>query len=49
MLQQPDLAKSLANNSMGCMQDLVAFLEAASDAHVLHIDDAGFAAKQCLY
>lgn len=49
MLQQPDLAKSLANNSMGCMQDLVAFLEAASDAHVLHIDDAEFAAKQFVY
>jgi len=49
MLQQPDLAKLLANNSMGCMQDLVAFLEAASDAHVLHIDDAEFAAKQFVY
>lgn len=49
MLQQPDLAKSLANNSMGCMQDLVAFLEQATLAQKLQVEDAEFAAKQFVY
>ncbi len=49
MLQQPDLAKSLASNSMGCMQDLIAFLEASNQAQVLNIDDVEFAAKQFVY
>tara|TARA_Y100000782_G_scaffold11901_1_gene12724 strand:+ start:9278 stop:9871 length:594 start_codon:yes stop_codon:yes gene_type:complete len=49
MLQQPDLAKSLANNSMGCMQDLVTFLEQATLAQKLQVEDAEFAAKQFVY
>ena len=49
MLQQPDLATSLANNSMGCMQDLVAFLEQATLAQKLQVEDAEFAAKQFVY
>ncbi len=49
MLQQPDLAKSLASNNMGCMQDLMAFLEAGVQAQVLTIDDVEFAAKQFVY
>lgn len=49
MLQQPDLAKSLASNNMGCKQDLVAFLEAGVQAQVLTIDDVEFAAKQFVY
>jgi len=34
---------------MGCMQDLVAFLEAGVQAHVLTVDDVEFAAKQFVY
>ena len=49
MLQQPDLAKSLDSNNMGCMQELVAFLEAGVKAQVLTIDDVEFAAKQFVY
>ena len=49
MLQQPDLAKSLASNNMGCMHDLVTFLEAGVQAQVLTIDDVEFAAKQFVY
>ena len=49
MLQQPDLAKSLANNSMGCMQDLVTFLEQATLAQKLQVEDAEFVAKQFVY
>ncbi|UJX26722.1 TetR/AcrR family transcriptional regulator [Pseudoalteromonas sp. CF6-2] len=49
MLQQPNLAKSLANNSMGCMQDLVTFLEQATLAQKLQVEDAEFAAKQFVY
>ncbi|MCQ8881856.1 TetR/AcrR family transcriptional regulator [Pseudoalteromonas shioyasakiensis] len=49
MLKQTDLAKSLASNNMGCMQDLVSFLEAGNQAQALNIDDVEFAAKQFVY
>ena len=49
MLLQPELAKSLANNSMGCMRYLESFLQDANSAGVLDIDEVDVAAKQFVY
>lgn len=49
MLQQPELAKTLGNNSMGCKRYLDKFLQQACQAGVLSIDDLDFAGKQFVY
>ena len=49
MLQQPSLAKSIANNEFGCMRYLGAFLQYANEAKKLQIDDIDFAAKQFVF
>ena len=49
MLQQPELAKSLGNNKVGCMSYLETFLKEAVDAGQLSIDDIELAAKQFVY
>lgn len=49
MLLQPELAQSLANNSMGCMRYLEPFLQDANSAGVLDIDEVDVAAKQFVY
>ncbi|MDC9528521.1 TetR/AcrR family transcriptional regulator [Pseudoalteromonas sp. Angola-7] len=49
MLQEPQLAKSLSNNTMGCMTYLEDFLEQARTAGVLKGDELNIAAKQFVY
>lgn len=49
MLQEPQLAKSLSNNTMGCMTYLESFLEQAKTAGVLKGDELNVAAKQFVY
>jgi TetR/AcrR family transcriptional regulator of autoinduction and epiphytic fitness len=49
MLQQPSLAKSIANNEFGCMRYLGTFLQQANAAQRLQIEDIDFAAKQFVY
>lgn len=49
MLQEPQLAKSLSNNTMGCMTYLEGFLEQAKTAGVLKGDELNVAAKQFVY
>ena len=49
MLQEPQLAKSLSNNPMGCMTYLEGFLEQAKKAGVLKGDELNVAAKQFVY
>ncbi|ASM49453.1 hypothetical protein PESP_a1321 [Pseudoalteromonas espejiana DSM 9414] len=49
MLQEPQLAKSLSNNTMGCMTYLEGFLEQAKTAGVLKGDELNIAAKQFVY
>ena len=49
MLKQPDLAKQLGNNKMGCMNFLQSFLEQAVNAKQLNIEDCEFAAKQFVF
>ena len=49
MLQQPELAKSLSANSIGCMTYFSEFLKQASAAGALKITDADYAAKQFVY
>ncbi|MBQ4852949.1 TetR/AcrR family transcriptional regulator [Pseudoalteromonas sp. MMG012] len=49
MLQQPELAKSLSANSIGCMTYFSEFLMQASAAGALKITDADYAAKQFVY
>lgn len=46
MLQQPDLAQSLAANKIGCMTYMETFLSQAIAAGKLQIDDIELAAKQ---
>ncbi|CAM2759967.1 TetR family transcriptional regulator [Pseudoalteromonas atlantica] len=49
MLQEPQLAKFLSNNTMGCMTYLEDFLEQARTAGVLKGDELNIAAKQFVY
>ena len=49
MLQQPELAKSLGNNKVGCMSYMEGFLKDAVDAEKLNIQDIELAAKQFVY
>ncbi|AZN32198.1 TetR/AcrR family transcriptional regulator [Pseudoalteromonas sp. Xi13] len=49
MLQEPQLAKSLSNNTMGCMTYLEGFLEQAKIAGVLKGDELNVAAKQFVF
>lgn len=49
MLQDPELAKSLNGQSVGCLRFFDDFLKAANDAGVVQIDDIPLAAKQFVY
>ncbi|MBH0037389.1 TetR/AcrR family transcriptional regulator [Pseudoalteromonas sp. SWN166] len=49
MLQEPQLAKSLSNNTMGCMSYFEGFLKEATKANTLKVDDLNIAAKQFVY
>lgn len=49
MLQDPELAKSLNGQSVGCLRYLDNFLTAASHAGVVNIQDIQLAAKQFVY
>ena len=49
MLQEPELAKSLGANKVGCMSYLEVFLKDAIDAGQLNIEDVELAAKQFVY
>ncbi|MCU4676886.1 TetR/AcrR family transcriptional regulator [Catenovulum sp. 2E275] len=49
MLQQPELAKQLSNNKIGCLTFLESFLEQAVNAKALNINDPEFAAKQLIF
>lgn len=49
MLQDPELAKSLNGQSVGCLRFFDDFLKAANDAGVVRIDDIPLAAKQFVY
>ncbi|MBC3766365.1 TetR/AcrR family transcriptional regulator [Neptunicella marina] len=49
MLQQPDLAKQLSDNKVGCMAYLETFLTEAVAAGKLAISDIELAAKQFVY
>lgn len=49
MLQDPNLAKSLNSQSIGCLRFFGEFLTAANNAGVVRIDDTQLAAKQFVY
>ncbi len=49
MLKQPELAKQLGNNKIGCMRFLESFLQEAVNNDSLKIDNIEFAAKQFVY
>lgn len=49
VMQQPELAKSLNDNALGCKRYLEHFLADACNAKVLRIDDISFASQQFIY
>ena len=49
LLKQPELAKELSANKIGCMTYLESFLHCAVSARVLDIEDIELAAKQFVY